>query len=206
MYNLFGSKAGLIDAVIARGFEVYREQEARLGATGDPLQDLRTGWDFHVDFGLSNPSFYILMASRVKDVNAVGTQRASSDELSPEKLLRGHIRAAEEQGLLTVDPRVAIELMTATVIGVTLRQALEKRPAPEVSRLARESVMQAITREQATATQAAAIDAFASENTDVLGDAETALFRSWLHRLKASAPQPGQGTAEPTQHVRPSGL
>lgn len=32
-----------------------------LAHTDDPVDDMRRGWDIHVDFGLRHPTFYLLM-------------------------------------------------------------------------------------------------------------------------------------------------
>ncbi len=40
------------------GFESYLAGKHALGETADPVDDLRRGWDLHVEFGLSQPAFY----------------------------------------------------------------------------------------------------------------------------------------------------
>ena len=44
-----------------RVHRVPRAQEGRWRPSADPVEDLRRGWDLHVDFGLSPPGFYVLM-------------------------------------------------------------------------------------------------------------------------------------------------
>lgn len=66
LYHFFGSKQGLLDAVIERGFDMYLGAKEATGSTGDPIADLRRGWDVHVDFGLANPGFYTLMYGTVQ--------------------------------------------------------------------------------------------------------------------------------------------
>ncbi|MDN5727412.1 MAG: TetR/AcrR family transcriptional regulator, partial [Propionibacteriales bacterium] len=48
LYHFFGSKQGLIEAVIERGFDMYLEQKASTESSGDPIRDIRAGWDAHV--------------------------------------------------------------------------------------------------------------------------------------------------------------
>ncbi|WP_258234114.1 TetR/AcrR family transcriptional regulator [Brevibacterium oceani] len=43
LYHFFGSKQGLIDAVIARGFDMYLGEKSAMESSGDPIQDLREG-------------------------------------------------------------------------------------------------------------------------------------------------------------------
>src|SRR6476620_4467363 len=61
IYRLFGDKVGLLDAVAEHGFQAYLRQKGERPAAGDPVEELRAGWDLHVGFGLANPGLYALM-------------------------------------------------------------------------------------------------------------------------------------------------
>src|SRR5438876_217476 len=52
LYHHFGSKQALLDAVVSHGFKEFLRQRRVAGGGGDPLDDLREGWDSHVAFGL----------------------------------------------------------------------------------------------------------------------------------------------------------
>ena len=54
-------ETGLLDAVAEYGFDTYLAQKAVRPSGGDPVDDLRAGWDLHVGFGLANPALYALM-------------------------------------------------------------------------------------------------------------------------------------------------
>lgn len=56
-YHFFESKQGLIEAVVERGFDLYFAKMGSMETSGDPIHDLRNGWDAHVAFGLGNPGF-----------------------------------------------------------------------------------------------------------------------------------------------------
>lgn len=56
LYHFFGTKQGLVDAVIERGFDRYLAEKASMESSGDPIQDIRIGWDAHVAFGIANPA------------------------------------------------------------------------------------------------------------------------------------------------------
>src|ERR1700754_1570583 len=62
LYHHFGSKQGLLDAVLNHGFTQYVAAEE----SADPLRDLRDGWDSHVGYGLAQPAFYALLYGRVR--------------------------------------------------------------------------------------------------------------------------------------------
>ena len=66
LYHFFGNKQGLIEAVVERGFDMYLSAKSSTESSGDPIQDLRLGWDAHVAFGLVNPGFYTLMYGKVR--------------------------------------------------------------------------------------------------------------------------------------------
>src|SRR5918993_4192917 len=64
IYRLFGDKQGLLDEVASQGFRRYLADKASLEPTDDPVQDLRDGWDAHVEMGLAQPALYRLMYER----------------------------------------------------------------------------------------------------------------------------------------------
>jgi hypothetical protein len=59
-----GGPDGLLDAVAAHGFTSYPADKTALRPTGDPVEDLRAGWDLHVGLGLANPALYTPMYGR----------------------------------------------------------------------------------------------------------------------------------------------
>ena len=61
LYQLFGDKDALLAALAVHGFDLYLAEKHELRRTDDPVDDLRRGWDMHVDFGLRHPAFYVLM-------------------------------------------------------------------------------------------------------------------------------------------------
>jgi AcrR family transcriptional regulator len=64
IYRLFGDKQGLLDVVASQGFRRYLADKASREPTDDPVQDLRDGWDAHVEMGLAQPALYRLMYER----------------------------------------------------------------------------------------------------------------------------------------------
>jgi AcrR family transcriptional regulator len=61
IYRLFGDKDGLLDAVAEHVFAAYVADKALVGDSGDPVADLRAGWDMHVGFGLANAALFGLL-------------------------------------------------------------------------------------------------------------------------------------------------
>ncbi|GAA3283054.1 TetR/AcrR family transcriptional regulator [Nesterenkonia halobia] len=185
LYHFFGSKQGLIDAVIERGFDLYLGEKSSMESFGDPIQDIRAGWDAHVAFGLANPGFYTLMYGKVRPGHSPEAQSR------PSEILRGLTARAAEQGRLAVPSEQAAAHILVTNIGVTLRQIILASHDPALSRAVREGAITAIT---GTGTQldnplAAAIE-LAASRPEVLGRSETQLLIEWLGRLSRCVETP----------------
>jgi AcrR family transcriptional regulator len=185
LYHFFGSKQGLIDAVIERGFDMYLGEKMAMESSGDPIQDLRKGWDAHVEFGLRNPGFYTLMYGKVRPGYAPAEQSRASEIL-------GSLTAdAETQGRLVVDSKQAAAHILAANIGVTLRLIIAAVPDQQLSAAVREGVFAAITgTSQSGAAEekpAHTVIEYAASHAEVLGTAETQLLIRWLQRLEDDA-------------------
>lgn len=114
LYHHFGSKRGLLDAVVAAGFDRYLAVKHDTESTGDPIADLRAGWNAHVDFGLDHPAFYTLMYGqplREEQPPAALEARAG--------LLQIMTRAHADRQILT-QPELAADIVLAANVGVTL--------------------------------------------------------------------------------------
>ncbi|GGK74842.1 hypothetical protein Sme01_34420 [Sphaerisporangium melleum] len=114
LYHHFGSKQGLINAVINHGFTQYVQPPDPADASGDPVDGLRTGWDRHVRYGLEHPAFYALLYGRVEPGKPCAITAPAH------AMLRDLLAAAARQGLLTVTVDDAAEQILAANVGVTL--------------------------------------------------------------------------------------
>ena len=187
LYHFFGSKQGLIEAVIERGFDMYLAQKESAEPSGDPIQDLRSGWDAHVAFGLANPGFYSLMYGKVRPGYSPEAQSR------PSELLRGLTAEAHRQGRLVVPPEQAAAHILVTNIGVTLRQIILAAEDRALSIAVREGAIAAITGTAPVAGDGILPSAAdlrvrdlverAAAHPEVLGAAETRLLLSWIQRL-----------------------
>ncbi|MGO3363070.1 MAG: TetR/AcrR family transcriptional regulator [Corynebacterium sp.] len=183
-YHFFGSKQGLVDAVVEHGFDMYIAEKQAMEWTDDPIQDIRTGWDAHVDFGLANPGFYALMYGTVQP------GQAPSAQSRPAEILLGLTTTAAEQGRLTVPPEQASAHIMATNIGVTLRQIIQGASDPGLSAAVRDGVISAITGvgRQSENQAVATVAENAAAHPELLGAAETRLFLEWLRKLRTAEP------------------
>ncbi|GGZ81593.1 TetR/AcrR family transcriptional regulator [Streptomyces subrutilus] len=141
IYRLFGDKQGLLDEVAAHGFAAHLSEKAVLEPSGDPVEDLRAGWDLNTAFGLANPALYALMYGEPRPGSLPPAASAALE------ILGAHIHRIAEAGRLVVDEERAARLVHAVGGGTTL--ALIATPEEHrdlgVSRLAREAVISAIT-------------------------------------------------------------
>ncbi|MFI6599409.1 TetR/AcrR family transcriptional regulator [Nonomuraea sp. NPDC050536] len=146
IYRLFGDMQGLLDAVAADGFTRYLAEKKDQAPSGDPIDDLRIGWDLHVEFGLRHPAHYRLMY-----------QQHASDEAArqAQEILREMLRRAAAAGLLRVPVERAAQMVHAACMGVTL--SLISLPPEErqltVSTAVRESVLAAIAVQEPGAAE-----------------------------------------------------
>lgn len=188
LYHFFGNKQGLIEAVIERGFDMYLSAKSSSESSGDPIQDLRMGWDAHVSFGLVNPGFYTLMYGKVRPGYSPEAQS------KPSEILRSLTRQAEEQGRLVVSYEQAAAHILATNIGVTLRLIIQGKGDPELSVGVREGVLAAITGIAQTSDEGErlghSVIERAAAQPEILGATETQLLIQWIGRL-------GEGTGKP---------
>lgn len=182
LYHFFGSKRGLIEAVIERGFDMYLESKGSTESTGDPIQDLRAGWDAHVAFGLNNPGFYTLMYGTVRPGYSPVAQSR------PSEILRSITRQADEQNRLVVSPDQAAAHVLVANIGVTLRQIILDTEDRPLSVDVREGVMAAITGTTGRGTESLPLRGLiehAASHPEILGTTETHLFIEWAERLNS---------------------
>jgi AcrR family transcriptional regulator len=184
IYRLFGDKDGLLDAVAEHVMATYvtaKSADAR-SEGGDPLSDLRAGWDRHIDFGLANPALFRLL-------NDAGRASPSPAAAKGMEVLRSRVRRVAEAGRLRVGERRAVELIHAAGTGAVLT-LLATPPEGRDRRLADamyEAVAGAILTDAPSierddpASAAVAFRALAPR-LPVLSDAERALLAEWLDR------------------------
>ena len=183
LYHFFGNKEGLLDAVIERGFDLYMARKTAAEPSGDPIQDIRDGWDAHVAFGIENPGFYTLMYGKIRP----GYSPAAQER--PSAALRALTGAASDQNRLVVDPDQAAAHILVTNIGVTLRQIVLAKADPKLSTAVREGAIAAITGTgsgtpaYSRRTEIHRVLEHAAANPEVLGTAETQLLQQWLTEL-----------------------
>jgi AcrR family transcriptional regulator len=179
LYHHFGSKQGLIDAVVNHGFTQYTAVES----SGDPLGDLREGWDKHVRFGLEHPSFYGLLYGRAEPGKPCAVTAPAH------AALRDRFTEAAAIGLLMVPADDAAEQVLAANVGVTLTLISQPEPDFALSERVREAALAGVLRAPTTdgaatrASTALTLRALVADDPADLTPGERALLGELLDRL-----------------------
>jgi AcrR family transcriptional regulator len=196
IYRLFGDKDGLLEAVAEYGFAAYLARKPALGASGDPVADLRVGWDRHIAFGLENPALFSLMND-----DAAGTGRRSPAALASYNVLRKRIRAIAAAGRLRVSEQLGADMLHAAGSGAVLALLAtpESERSPQLSTAMFDAVAAAIATpgpavEGASAGPPAAPGVVLAANTvraglsglTALSPGERHVLGEWLDRVVAA--------------------
>lgn len=197
IYRQFGDMQGLLDAVASHGFATYLASKRELETSQDPVEDLRHGWNVHVDFGLANPALYTLMYGYPRP----GVLHPAVAEAL--EMLGGQVRRVAEAGRLRVGVERAVDMIHATGVGVVLvllGQGAASRDRT-LSVATREAVLAAITTDSHAASphalpaprsdatrHAVALKASLSQDARPFTTAECALFAEWLTRFIDTEP------------------
>ncbi|GAA1852877.1 TetR/AcrR family transcriptional regulator [Actinomadura bangladeshensis] len=188
IYRLFGDKQGLLDAVAAEGFATYLSAKSTPEPDTDPVDDLRAGWDEHLQFGLANPALYMLMCE--PRPGAMPPAAAAGIDI-----LAARVHRIAEAGRLRVGEERAVQLVHAAGSGTTIALIAMPEAARdlELSVMAREAVIAAITTDAPAHSApgpvgaAVALRAVLPQAT-ALTEPERGLMREWLDRI-ADAPR-----------------
>ncbi|WP_449352291.1 TetR/AcrR family transcriptional regulator [Streptomyces shaanxiensis] len=188
LYRLFGDKAGLLAAVVDRGFERYLASKRAARPGEDPVEDLRGGWDNHMRFALEHPSHYRLMYSPELTVPPAAAQEAHD-------LLHGILERCAAEGRLTVPPALATRMIMSANVGAALSMLTrpEQYTDGKFAERLRDAVLDSVTRPADTAVRdegrqvsVAAATLAARLRADLpptLTAAESALLQQWLDKL-----------------------
>lgn len=187
IYRLFGDKDGLLDAVAEHVMATYVSAkaatvDAAAAADVDPLDDLRAGWETQIDFGLANPTLYVLLSDPGRALRSPAAQ-------SGKRVLESRVHRVALTGRLRVSEQRAVDLIHAAGTGAVLT-LLSTPPEQRDPRLADDLFDAVLRRIVADAPQlpenepmasAVALRAIAPQ-LDMLSDAERLLLGEWLDR------------------------
>lgn len=189
IYRMFGDKQGLLDTVAIHGYLAYLENTSHFEPGVDPVDDLRKGWDLHVDFGLRNPHVYSLIYGQ-PDPGATSRAVAAAADL-----IRAIMQRIADAGRLRLSVELAVLLANAAGCGavLTLIAMPEGERDRTLSDLAREAMITAVTTAQPAVTGSGAIGAAVTlrarlSETSALSAREKGLMQEWLERIAQTRP------------------
>jgi len=202
LYHHFGDKDGLLAAVVDFGWAAFLETKRAVAAVvhDHVADDVRAGWDNHLEFARENPSFYQLMWSP-------GVAASSRAVREAYQMLYDRLELGAGRGQL----RLSVEAASRIVLSATTGAALSLISQPDLygdgafATQLREAVIARITVPQDAASKAGQPEReagptvasaattlssrLAAEDTPLTGP-EMALLQQWLATL-ADAPERG---------------
>jgi AcrR family transcriptional regulator len=115
LYHHFGDKDGLLAAVVDFGWAAFLETKLAVAAVvhdhvGD---DIRAGWDNHLEFARENPSFYKLMWSPAVAANSRAVREAY-------QMLYDRLELGAGRGQLCMSAEAASRIVLSATTGAAL--------------------------------------------------------------------------------------
>jgi len=198
LYHHFGDKEGLLAAIVDFGWAAFLESKRETAAVvhahiGD---DIRAGWDNHIEFARENPNFYKLMWSPAVSADSAAFREAF-------QMLYDRLALGASRGQLRVSVETAARMVMSATTGAALSliSQTDLYGDPAFVKQLREAVIAAVTvpadgstdrrRERdagapTIATAAATLKSkLAVENTSLTAP-ERALMQQWLTALADS--------------------
>ena len=202
IYHYFGDKEGLLSAAVDYSVSRYLEskREAATAVHDDVADDLRAGWDNHLQFARENPGMYRLLWTP-----AVARESRAAAE--------GHetLRMVLERGASRGQLRMSTDTATRVVMAAVTGAALSTVSQPELfgdgrfAETLREAVIAAVvvsgsnkpasqrgkktnSPEPTLASTAATLQSKLDHQPTPLTEAEHALMQQWLSTLADTPP------------------
>jgi AcrR family transcriptional regulator len=214
LYHHFGDKDGLLAAVVDFGWATFLETKLAVAAVvhDHVADDIRAGWDNHLEFARENPSFYKLMWSPAVAASSSAVREAY-------QMLYDRLELGAGRGQL----RLSAEAASRIVLSATTGAALSLISQPDLygdgtfATQLREAVIASITvppgtpssthdpereTEPTIASAAATLSSRLTAGDTPLTGPEMALLQQWLTTL---ADAPPAVPAAPPRRPRRSG-
>ena len=200
LYHHFGTKEGLLQAVVESAFAAYLERKRSVPRSGDLLGDFAAGWDMHVEFGVQNPVLYRFMYGSPDGRRCPAAQRAQTE-------LRHGLERLADAGLLRMGVDEAAAVTTGMAIGCVTQLVHDGGSATgPVARSIRAALVAELTgrspQNDDPRDAAQLLLARLGVVTESFSSAEKALLGQWLHTIAGhdeqvrTAPRAARGGRE----------
>ncbi len=187
IYRHFGDMQGLLNEIASAGFSAYLESKIKRARLNDPVEELREGWNLHLEFGLTHPHLYKLMYGVLTDNSR---SRAALEGFGMLQIL---LQRVAEAGRLAVSIERAAVMIHGAALGITLSLLNSQVKDSKVSDLMLEAVLNTILTskskplkasiESQATTHAVSLVALLPDLEPHFSEAERGLLVEWLHRL-----------------------
>jgi len=199
LYHYFGDKESLLRAVVDFGWTSFLESKRTVAAVvhdhiGD---DIRAGWNNHIEFARKNPNFYRLMWSPGVASNSVALGEAH-------RMLYDRLKLGASRGQLRVSAAMAARIVMSATVGAALalitqpehytedsfsKQLLEAVIAfvTVAATNGRERSRRAAPQSTTMASVAATLSSKLESEPNPLTPAERQLLQQWLTELADTA-------------------
>jgi AcrR family transcriptional regulator len=205
LYHHFGDKEGLLAAVVDFGWAAFLESKRTTAAVvhAHVADDIRAGWENHLEFARENPNFYKLMWSP-----AVSAESAAFREAFQMLYDRLQLGASRGQLRVSVDAGARMVMSAATGAALSAISQPELYGDPAFTTQLREAVIAAVTVSPdkptgkrsardgsgpTISTAAATLKSRLADEPTSLTSPELALMEQWLTTL-ADAPTAAPAT------------
>ncbi len=187
IYRLFGDKDGLLEAVAEQVMATYVSAKAEIvkaasAADVDPLDELRSGWEMQIDFGVANPAVFRLLSDPGRALHWPAAQ-------SGRQVLQSRVHRVAMTGRLRVSEQHAVDLIQAAGIGAiqTLLSTPPYQRDPGLAGGMLEAVLGQILTDAPVRDDGgsmATVVAFRAiaPQLDMFSEAERLLLAEWLDR------------------------
>jgi len=115
LYHYFGDKERLLAAVVDFGWVTFLETKRTAAAVVHEhvADDIRAGWDNHLEFARENPNFYKLMWSPAVSANTAALREAF-------QMLSDRLQLGASRGQLRVSVETGARMIMSAVTGAAL--------------------------------------------------------------------------------------
>lgn len=113
IYRHFGGKDELLAVSIEYVYDQYLDHKDARRQSADPLDDLRYGWDTHVEFAIEHPGAYQLLMSPRTQPSPPAAEKSLD-------IIAGRLNELGRQGRLLTTTEEAARIVLSTNIGVAL--------------------------------------------------------------------------------------
>jgi AcrR family transcriptional regulator len=137
LYHHFGSKAGLLNALVSNGIADFMSRRRLNHTTNDPLADLRRAWDRWIEFAMARPTLFGLMVEQSLEQPELAQQAQSNMR---REVVRLHAQKKLKRGLAADAAALAIQAAANGVIAL-LRGGASTQQVKSTGRLLFEAVL-----------------------------------------------------------------